>query len=121
MENFIYEINVVRGSYVPITFHADKKPKFAIGKLRNRKDCKHLRYFRNVYCVVTNYDKNKDTLDQRVFSSLFLFAPPRKKRKRLLRTQNKLENHEGLPPSLPARKKIFPNVHGLLSFKDVIS
>lgn len=101
MENFIYEINVVRGSYVPITFHADKKPKFAIDKLRNRKDRKHLRYFRNVYCVVTNYNKNKDTLDQR--------------------TQNKLENHEGLTPSLPTRKKIFPNVHGLLSFKDVIS
>ena len=66
---------------MPITFHADKKPKVAIGKLRNRKDRKHLRYFRNVYCVVTNYNKNKDTLDQRVFSSLFLLAPPPEKKK----------------------------------------
>lgn len=82
---------------MPITFYADKKPTFVIGKLRNRKDRKHLRYFRNVCCVVTNSNKNKDALDQRVFSSLFpLPPPPRKKKKtRLLRTRNKLENHEG--------------------------
>ena len=49
--------------------------------------------------MVTNYNKNKDTLDQRVFSSLLLLAPPPPppgEKKRLLRTRNKLENHEGL-------------------------
>ena len=120
----------------------------------------------------------------RVFSSLLLLAPPPPpgEKKRLLRTRNKLENHEGLqtyfcyrlwvtflnpyyymvfslqlqykemnhyknggtrvsckgklaqeimkwqyensvsPYPLPStQEKIFPNVHGLLSFKDVIS
>ena len=28
---------------------------------RDRENCEHLKYFRNVYCVMTNYSKDQDT------------------------------------------------------------